>query len=260
MEEILKQPVDGTAAYIEDKRGRKLYFPDPATGKLTTPVAAAVTGNVTGNLTGNVTGNVTGNLTGTASLATQAEAVIGHLTDPGFVTPVNAIAAPGIITYQNATDATAGKIVTIGTKPYKFVAGPVAAEGDVLIGANADATFLNLERAINKSGGTPDTDYKVALAHPDVAATQTAGSDIVTLAARVKGTAANSIALTTDEATITLSGATMGAGAGVDGVDGTVGAKGDLRFDESYIYLCTAANTVAGSNWKRLGGHTLEGF
>lgn len=37
-----------------------------------------------------------------------------------------------------------------------------------------------------------------------------------------------------------------------NGADGTVGIKGQLVFDASYIYVCTAANTIADSNWKKV--------
>lgn len=36
-----------------------------------------------------------------------------------------------------------------------------------------------------------------------------------------------------------------------NGVDGTVGAKGEILVDTGYIYICTAANTVADANWKK---------
>jgi len=121
--------------------------------------------------------------------------------------------AVGILTYTDATDATAGKIVTINTTVYKFVA-VVAVAGDVKIGANADATQLNFTRCVNKTGGTEGAgqDYMAAggLAHPQVSAVQTAGSDIVTLTQRVGSTAGNSYPLTTDEVTITPTAFTGG--------------------------------------------------
>jgi len=121
--------------------------------------------------------------------------------------------AVGILTYTDATDVTAGKIVTVNTTVYKFVA-VVAAAGDVLIGANSDATQLNFTRCINKSGGTEGAgqDYMAAggVAHPQVSAVQTAGSDIVTLTQRVGSLAGNSYPLTTNETTITPTAFTGG--------------------------------------------------
>lgn len=45
---------------------------------------------------------------------------------------------------------------------------------------------------------------------------------------------------------VTLSRATAG------GVDGTVAAKGQPAFDESYFYLATDDNTAADTNWRRV--------
>lgn len=36
------------------------------------------------------------------------------------------------------------------------------------------------------------------------------------------------------------------------GVDGTVGAKGDVKEDTSYLYVAIAANTIADANWRRI--------
>lgn len=36
------------------------------------------------------------------------------------------------------------------------------------------------------------------------------------------------------------------------GVDGTVGEAGALLCDASYLYVCKAANTTAGQNWRRV--------
>jgi len=37
-----------------------------------------------------------------------------------------------------------------------------------------------------------------------------------------------------------------------DGVDGTIGATGELLIDDDYIYRCIAANTINGQNWRRI--------
>jgi hypothetical protein len=183
---------------------------------------------------------------------TALDAFIAFLGLTQLTTPVNAVAATATTAYVNATNMTAGKLITINGKAYKFVA-VVAVEGDVKIGASADATMLNLSRAINSSGGTPGdgNDYIAAIAHPTVGAALDSGTDTLTLTARTKGAAGNDLTLTTDEATFTLSGATLGSGAGVDGVDGTVGSAGDIRLDTGYLYVCSAANTVSGTNWVR---------
>lgn len=67
------------------------------------------------------------------------------------------------------TNVADGATVVIGNKIYTFKTALTPTEGEVLIGGSADASLLNLIRAINHSG-TPDTDYKVAAANPDVTA------------------------------------------------------------------------------------------
>jgi hypothetical protein len=136
--------------------------------------------------------------------------------------------------------------VEINGKTYTFRTVLTPVEGEVLIGPNADASMTNLKNAINHTG-TPSTDYECAAQHPDVAAGIDTGGDEVTLLARVKGAAGNAFTLTTNDASLTLDDfATTPTG-----VDGTVGAQGDIVFDADAIYVCTAANTITGQNWKR---------
>src|SRR4051812_26191113 len=78
--------------------------------------------------------------------------------------PVDAVAASDTLTSNN-TNVTAADTVTVGTKVYTFRASLTPLEGEVLRGGSADASLLNLIRAINHTG-TPDTDYKCAAVHP----------------------------------------------------------------------------------------------
>jgi hypothetical protein len=71
------------------------------------------------------------------------------------------------------------------------------------------------------------------------------GSNDVSLAAKIKGVAGDAITTTTD-----MANGGFGAGVLGGGVDGTVGSKGDVVFDTSHVYVCTAANTIADANWK----------
>ena len=184
-------------------------------------------------------------------VAVMASVLGGQLTIPALVTPVNAVLATGgVLAYVNVTNPTATKKVTIpngdGTSAvYTFVAA-VAVAGDVKVGASADATMTNLERAINKSGGTEGVsgDYMSfgGAAHPLVSAAINAGADSIALTVLTKGVVGN-IDITTDEASITPTDPT-------GGVDGTVGSLGDVRVDAGNIYVCTADNTSAGQNWK----------
>jgi hypothetical protein len=69
----------------------------------------------------------------------------------------------------NGVNVAAGFTVEIGSKAYQFIASLTPVEGEVLIGADADASMTNLKNAINYTG-TPGTDYSCAAAHPEVTA------------------------------------------------------------------------------------------
>lgn len=71
--------------------------------------------------------------------------------------------------------------------------------------------------------------------------------DTVVLTADTKGVAANSIATT--EA---MANASFGAGTLTGGVDGTVGDQWECKVNASYIYVCIAAQTISGTNWRRV--------
>lgn len=108
--------------------------------------------------------------------------------------------------------------------------------GDVLIGADADATMLNLERCINKSGGTEGEgeDYMAfdfgagAAAHPLIVATHNAGADEITFAIAQVGSGGN-IDITTDEASITPTDPTGGSWVEDEG-DVLIGVSEDATF------------------------------
>lgn len=73
---------------------------------------------------------------------------------------------------------------------------------EVLIGADADATMLNFQRAINKSGGTEGIDYNAVAAHPYCVAQRRALDDYVDLV--IETNVNPTLTFTTDEATFTL--------------------------------------------------------
>lgn len=120
---------------------------------------------------------------------------------------------------SDATLATDGDTVTIGGKVYTLKTNLTPTEGEVLLGGTVAAQMLNLARAINHTG-TPDTDYKVAAANPDVTATSTATTVVVTLIP--SRAAKGSVALT--EASTHLS---WGGGAASGLVPGTTTTVGD---------------------------------
>ena len=79
------------------------------------------------------------------------------------------VAVAGTTLTSNNTNVSNNDTVKISEKIYTFKTSLTPAEGEVLIGADADASLLNLIRAINHTG-TPNTDYKCAAAHPTVTA------------------------------------------------------------------------------------------
>lgn len=161
--------------------------------------------------------------------------------------PINAKAAGGTITVT--AQPTDGETVTIGSRTYTFKASLTGAANEIAIGADTNATADNLKRAINDEG-IEGTNYGAGTAiHADV--TASVSTNIVTVTAKVKGAAGNSISLATNSANITLSGASLAGG-----VDGTSGTAGELRRDSSYLYICIGTQGTTDDNWRRiaLGG------
>ena len=103
----------------------------------------------------------------------------------------NSVAAVGTITSDN-TNVADGATVTIDAKTYTFKTTLTPTEGQVHIGTNADASLLNLIRAINHTG-TPNTDYKCAAAHPTVTAASSVTDHAFAITAITAGVAGNSI-------------------------------------------------------------------
>lgn len=147
----------------------------------------------------------------------------------------------------------AAETVTIDDRTYSFVDvlsetnAPADAIADqVLFGADSAAALDNLKLAIN-NGATEGTNYSTGTAvHATVTATTNTNTE-QTVEAKVKGTAAESIA-TTD----TITNGDWGAGTLENGVDGTVGKANEVLADASYLYHAIAANTVADANWRRI--------
>lgn len=78
--------------------------------------------------------------------------------------------------------------------------------------------------------------------------------DTVGLTADVAGVIGNAIVI----GEIMANGAFAGGAVLLSGgVDGTVGAAGDVLRDTSYLYVCTAINTTAGKNWRRVSLGTV---
>lgn len=160
--------------------------------------------------------------------------------------PTDSVAATGTLTSNN-TNVSAGATVTIGSKTYTFRAALTPIEGEVLIGADADASLLNLIRAINHSG-TAGTDYSATAAHPTVTAATSVTSHAFAVTAATAGTAGNAIATTETSVTLSFGAATL-----TGGVDGAAGVVGELRVAGGSLYVCMAASgTTSTGTWKKV--------
>jgi hypothetical protein len=107
-----------------------------------------------------------------------------------------AYAAQGTLT-SDTTNVSDGDTVTIGSKVYTFEATLTDVDGNVQIGADAEASLLNLFRAINLSG-TAGTHYATSMTrHPSVTA-EAATATTLLVRARAAGTAGNAIATEED--------------------------------------------------------------
>lgn len=122
---------------------------------------------------------------------------------------------------------------------------------DVLIGGTPEGSIDNLVLAISAGAGEGTNYGTGTVAHTTVTAVK-ADTDKVVATAKTKGTAAHSIA-TTDSVSL----ANWGAGVLGSGVDGTVGVANETCADGSYLYHCTATNTVADANWRKVTLNSL---
>jgi len=178
----------------------------------------------------------------------------GHLTDPNFATPVNAEAATADIYYDRLTNVTATKKYTLQGQAYTFKV-TVTANYDVKVGATARESFENLRNAIlmTQAPGVGDNaasgKYKVPAASPYVASiVHDTYNDVLLITATPPGAAGNAYTLTTDEPS-----APPDSFADLDtGVDGTVGSKGAVLFDEDFVSFASDDNSVAGQNWEKV--------
>jgi hypothetical protein len=187
----------------------------------TTTGALTVTGGVgvAGAINAGAASAFTGNLTvtsGNVILSSGNGISFAATSDP----TIAAVAATGTIT-RTATNVSDGDTVTLGASTYTFKTTLTPANGEVLIGADAAASLLNLARAINNSGGTPGTDYQVAAANASASAGTIVGS-VLPLTALTAGTAGNSIALAETSAELSVSAATLRGGAAAGAVSSEI--------------------------------------
>ncbi len=207
-------------------------------------VTGNLTGNVTGNVTGDVTGDVAGDLTGdvlavdtntvvdsgatpaASTITVGTAAVSAKFSTEATATPVNAVAATGVLTSSGAlvpakhggstltndtTNIEAGKIITIGTTVYTFAADPTGNPFEVDLGSDAEDSAANLAAAIN-ADGTDDDEYGAGTtAHPDFYAASSDATTVV-IVARVPGDDNNADVTESDDAGWTWTGADIANG------------------------------------------------
>jgi hypothetical protein len=119
-------------------------------------------------------------------------------------------AAVGTLTSDN-TNVSDADTVTVGGKVYTFKTSLTPTEGQVLIGADADGSLLNLIRAINHSG-TAGTDYSAAAANANVSAATSVTSHAFAVTARIPGAGGNAITSTETSAHLSWGGGTLASG------------------------------------------------
>jgi hypothetical protein len=149
-------------------------------------------------------------------------------------------------TFTGSGNPTAAQTLTIGTKVYTFQTSLTNVDGNIKVGADLQATLVNIKNAINASGGTPGTDYATAnTVHPTVTATSDATHLVVT--AKTVGVAGNLIA-STGTAGSGSWGAALLAG-GLDSIADEV-FIGSLNTDSiDNLVLAINLGATAGTNY-----------
>jgi len=141
------------------------------------------------------------------------------------------IAASGTLTAASnpANDST----VTIGATTYTFKTALTASTtaNEVLIGASASDSLDNLIAAVNKASGGGTTYGSDTVANASVTAAAGAG-DTVTVTARVKGTAGNSIATTEVSSQLSFGAATLASGADTSAAEFTTALTAAINANE----------------------------
>jgi len=130
-------------------------------------------------------------------------------TPGGTSVPAAPVAATGTITFVD--DAVDTATVTVGGITYTFETGALDAAFKVLSSVDADTSAAALAAAINAQS-LADTVFDAAT-FPNPVVTATALAGVVTVTARVAGTAGNAITLATaGDADITVGAATLAGG------------------------------------------------
>jgi phage tail sheath gpL-like len=149
-------------------------------------------------------------------------------------TPVNAVAASGVVTFTGTP--VAGELLTIGAQSFVFAA--------------ARTGIGSFEITINANNTTQAANAKAAINADVVNVTSDNVDGVLTVTAAVKGTSGNVIVLSTNATGTAVSSVSDGKLDG--GVNGTVGVANETCCDGSYLYHAIAVNDVTGTNWRRV--------
>lgn len=171
----------------------------------------------------------------------------------------NADAPAGLVANVRASGTLTGAVVIatdvaeIAGKTYTVIAAP-AADGDIDLGATSDDTMGNLAEAINQGPGGGVDYHENTVANPTVEAH--AKGDVVTVEAKSLDAAiGNAVTISSVDATITASGATLAGG--VDGTDYFVIRLTDNTFSLATSKALAEAGTAVTLTDAGTGVHTL---
>lgn len=165
------------------------------------------------------------------------------------VTSVTLGSATGTLTSNN-TNVSNNDTVTIGSTTYTFKSALTPTAGEVLIGADADASLLNLIRAINHTG-TPGTDYAnlgvTAVANTQVSAAASVTAHAFAVTALSAGLAGNSIATTDNAVTLSWGAATLSGGEAIT----IVGTIAEETYTRPTQQVTVGEYQAGNDNWSR---------
>lgn len=161
--------------------------------------------------------------------------------------PIVADAATGIMTFSGVAVTT--QTVTIGARTYTWKTALTSPEvaNEVLIGADQDTALTNLTSAI-MGAGTAGTDYSSNTpVHSEVTAVADTSANTLTVTAKVKGSAGNSIVTTETGTNTAWEFATLNGGGSVKAQDIGHGRYRSLKLtlDQLHVAIVDEAGVVA---------------
>ncbi len=171
----------------------------------------------------------------TEALKNQIDS-FGHITIQAG-TPVNAVAAVGRITLTGLPSV--NNTFAINDKTITWVAAS-ANENEVTIGDTAEHSIDNAVTIVNAN----------SVLSPVCVAVKS-GTDKLQITWSTKGVIGNAKHFVKSMANSSIDGSGF-LGGTTAGVDGTVGSLNEIKADTGYVYFAIAANTIAGTNWRRI--------